>query len=62
MQDITFISWSKRQRKRKIPRREKVGEAEEEYIHAKKKQKLLEEEAKSLIAAADKNAQESLKT
>ena len=35
---------------------------EEEYLKAKKKQKLLEDEAKSLITAADKKAQESLKT
>ena len=48
-------------KKDKDTQKRKVEEAKEEHIHAKKKQKLLEEEAKSLIAAADKKAQESLK-
>ena len=36
-----------------------MEEAEEGYIQAKTKQKLIEEDTKSLIPAADKKAQKS---
>ena len=49
------------QQKQKETHKSKADEAKEEYVQAKKKLKLLEGEAKSLLAATDKKAEESAK-